>query len=358
MAHKTISDDTYISAFVPVSEWNGQRAGLIKGILKNRKESANWESAYKLMETRITTRFIKPIELILSTQWNSGEGFSAVALQCIFIEFLEALYQGKVYTTSKKPRDFEYNSSRKLFCDFLTGHKPFSDYFKNKDNAEGFFDNIRCGLLHEAATKESSRINNAPTHDMIVLFEKDDPRNMRIYRENFFDGIRQFIESYKAKLLVNNGLKTNFIRKMDDICGIKHSYYFAYGSNMNPTRLLDRIGKYHTGCAASLADYGFLYNKKSTDGTSKANLEKASGKFIRGVCYEIDEEDLNELDKYEKGYSRHNIEIKRGEACSHAVTYISKSVANNLLPSSEYREHITKGAEYWQLDKNYITEYL
>lgn len=358
MAHKKISNDTYISAFVPVTKWKELRTDLIRGVLERTHTSKNWDSAYELMDTRITTRFINPIKLILKAQWNRGEGFSAVALQCILIEFLEALYQGKVYTTSKNPRPFEYNSSKSLFCKFLTEHKPFSDYFKTKDNAEGFFDNIRCGLLHEAATKEASRINNAPTHTKIVWFEKDDPRNMRIYRENFFEGILQFIDSYKAELLNNDELKVNFIRKMDDICGIKRSYYFAYGSNMNPTRLLDRIGKYHTGCVASLAGYGFLYNKISTDGTSKANLEKAAGKTVWGVCYEIDEEDLGKLDKCEKDYSRHNIEIKRSEACSRAITYISESVANNLLPSSEYREHIIKGAEYWQLDKNYMTEHL
>jgi gamma-glutamylcyclotransferase (GGCT)/AIG2-like uncharacterized protein YtfP len=360
MSNKTINDDTFISEFTDVNQWKKHRIKLIEGILSNDNNESEWRSAFDVFfYTRIKTRFLNPIDWILEKQYNNGEGFSAVALQCVLIEFLEAFYQGKIYTTSKSPRDFEYNSSKQLFCDFLLTHKPFSDEFITKANANGFFDNIRCGLLHEAATKETSRINNAPSHYMLVSFEPNDPSNMRIYRENFYQGICEYIDSYKTELLTDKSLKANFIRKMDDICGIKHEYYFAYGSNMYPERLLERIKKYHKAFPAKLNCYKFIYNKKSKDGTAKANIELDNSSIVHGVCFEIDEDDFSVLSEFEKGYDRkNNIEIITADKTMKAVTYISSSIDNTLTPSNEYKKLTLKGADFWKLDKSYIEQYL
>lgn len=359
MSKKKIKNDTFISAFRNVEQWRIYREKLIDEILWGNGKEEDWEIAFELLHTRIKTRFLNPIDWILEKRLDVGEGFSVVALQCILIEFLEAFYQGKIYTTSKKPREFEYNSSKQLFSDFLLSHKPFSKHFKSKANANGFFDNIRCGLLHEAATKETSRINNAPSHDMLVLFEADDPGNMRIYRENFYKAIHEFIKSYRLELLSNRDLQINFIRKMDDICGIKHAYYFAYGSNMLPKRLLERIKKYHTVFQAVLTGHKFIYNKKSIDGTAKANVGSSDGTDVQGVCFEIDEDDFKILKKYEGGYDQRNIEVTTGNGnTTKAITYISASIDNKLIPTDEYKNMVLKGAEHWELSKSYIAEHL
>lgn len=359
MSKGKIHDDTFISAFINVSEWKKHRVKLIEGIPRDTNAKAEWESAFNLLYTRIKTRFLNPINWILEKRYDVGEGFSVVTLQCILIEFLEAFYQGKIFTTSKTPRDFEYNSSKQLFCDFLMGHKPFSDHFTSKANANGFFDNIRCGLLHEAATKQTSRINNAPTHDMLVLFEENDSSNMRIYRENFYHAICEYIASYKTELLSNRTLQINFIRKIDDICGIKHNYYFAYGSNMHPERLLERIDKYHTAFQVTLSNYTFTYNKKSNDGTAKANIEPIDGDVVYGICFEIDDDDFSILQKCEGGYDRRNVSVTTKEGReTKAVTYISSSIDNTLAPSNEYKDLVLKGASHWGLEKSYVTEYL
>ena len=75
------------------------------------------------VESNLRTRFLNPIDWILEKRHDCGEGFSVVALQCVLIEFLEAFYQGSLYTTSKKPREFEYNSSKQLFSDFRNNIK-------------------------------------------------------------------------------------------------------------------------------------------------------------------------------------------------------------------------------------------
>jgi gamma-glutamylcyclotransferase (GGCT)/AIG2-like uncharacterized protein YtfP len=182
---------------------------------------------------------------------------------------------------------------------------------------------------------------------------------MHIYRENFYGAILEFIEAYRVELLSNRELQINFIRKMDDICGIKRAYYFAYGSNMLPARLIERIVKYHTAFKTVFPRHKFIYNKKSIDGTAKANVEPDDGAEVHGVCFEVDENDLGILKKYEGGYDQRNIVVtaENGDEVQ-AVTYISASVDSALKVSAEYKSMVLKGAKHWGLSEAYISNYL
>lgn len=359
---KKISIDILISPNYPVRKWEIDRIQLINDIHKNANSRSLWEKAYNHFYERIESRFLNPIKWILEKQKDIGEGFSIVALQCILIEFLESLYQGLVYTTSKKPKPFEYNESRNLFLDFLQKHKPFSKYFITKKSAAVFYDNIRCGLLHEGRTKESSTINTGRQKGPIIEI-KDDKRNLIVYRDKFYDGIITYIDTYKRELLESKDLQIKFIRKIDDLIDIKRILYFAYGKNLSKDILSKRIGKYHTASKAVLKEYRFLYNKKSTKKdvtTAKANI-KCQGSEVWGVCYEIDESDLITLkEKYENGYNLIEVEIyhENYERNVKAKTFKSKKIINNVAPSDDYREIILCGAEEWGLPIEYIRNYL
>lgn len=349
---KRIDDSTRIAKEITVQDWKDERIKLIRDILQDRHSPLLWEKAYDYFYQRISSRFLNPIGWIIKKGQSEGEGFSAVALQCILIEFIESFYQGKIYTTSSQPRFYEYNSSVRLFIDFLMNHYPFSNYFKMEKSARGFYDNIRCGLLHEASTKETSLIRvNSPDNLMIELI--DDNKNMIVYRNNFLHSIKEFLSDYKIKLFQDTQLKINFIRKFDDICGIKRELYFAYGSNLDSEQLINRINKYHTAGKAILDGYKFTYNKRSKDGTAKANIIKSDGSNVHGICYEIDSDDLDELKKYEKGYNSREFKIMYDSIEINAFTYQSESFTDEK-PSEEYRATIIKGAHDWKLDKEYI----
>jgi gamma-glutamylcyclotransferase (GGCT)/AIG2-like uncharacterized protein YtfP len=132
---------------------------------------------------------------------------------------------------------------------------------------------------------------------------------------------------------------------------------------MEPNRLIKRIGKYqyHTASLAMLCGYKFIYNKKSTvDEFARSNLEEDKDSKVCGVCYEIDSDDLDRLDKYEGGYCREIKDIKlidSGEKIKAAV-YISSCIDNSLLPSDDYKNIIIKGAKFWNFEEAYILKYL
>lgn len=170
-------------------------------------EDANnkcWKKAFKIFKRRVDTRFINPINAILSMnagKKGKGEGFSVVALQCVLIEFFEAFYQGRIYAC-KKNEDLlpnEYNKSRALFVSFLQTHPPFSNWFDSENNwANYFFEDVRCGLLHEAATKDRVVIRTEKEQDKCELIEKEENTDKVIlYRTPFQKALENILKIMK-----------------------------------------------------------------------------------------------------------------------------------------------------------------
>lgn len=366
--------DTRIAGEKNVSDWISLRAALIDHPNENK-----WEDAYDFFRLRIDTRFIKPIENILAINQKLGEGHSASVLQCVLLEFLEALFQGKVYrhrtrdellklaTVLRVPFECienhmqpnEYSSSAALFVSFLTGHSPFKEVFTKRAHADTFYNDIRCGLLHEAATKKGSLIRAEDKDDPTCLMKPTD-KGLVIYRNAFQKGLLVFIKDYRRKLLTDTDVQKNFIRKMDDIAQIECCFYFAYGSNLKSSHLLSRIKYIHGAYKGYLKGYKFLYNKKSYDGTAKANISRCDNNSrVYGVCYKIDESDFRSLhENDEKGYNSLPVWTE-SETTSPIIakTFISESITT-APPSSDYVQIVVAGARKHSLPEDYIVKYL
>lgn len=51
-------------------------------------------------------------------------------------------------------------------------------------------------------------------------------------------------------------------------------HYFAYGSNLHPYRLIQRVPNARLVATTRLDGYGVSFSKRSHDGSSKCNLAK------------------------------------------------------------------------------------
>src|SRR5665213_2634378 len=60
-------------------------------------------------------------------------------------------------------------------------------------------------------------------------------------------------------------------------------WHFAYGSNMNRTQMLARVGNIVEEHNAHLPNYELRFNKKVRGGTAGVNVQPASGKTVYGV---------------------------------------------------------------------------
>ncbi len=143
---------------------------------------------------------------------------------------------------------------------------------------------------------------------------------------------------------------------MDGIGQVGRCFYFAYGSNLDRARIESRIGPVHTKSRAKLEGYAFKYNKKSKDGTAKANIARSmkSEDQVWGVIYEIDGGQLNSLEKIEEGYERIEIStLMDNGATIFAKSFSSKNITN-APPSKGYADIVINGARAQGLPEDYI----
>lgn len=205
-------------------------------ILANPNDATTWTAATKLLDQRLDTRYFRPIEKILRMWITSGEGFAAMALICSLIEFLQSCYEGKTFKDHETETKFIYGSSAKKFKNFLEQHEPFkSDFTKAVSNptkyiktfADDFYSNVRCGLLHEAATNNNWIIKTYRGTDKNINFVDLTNENKKIiYRDKFFDVIKTYCDTYRQQIIGNKKdsknqfLRDNFCRKLDSLCMI------------------------------------------------------------------------------------------------------------------------------------------
>jgi len=131
--------------------------------------------------------------------------------------------------------------------------------------------------------------------------------------------------------------------------------YFAYGSNMSSERLRSRIASVKVIGHAFLKDWKMVLNKRSRDGSGKANLVESPGDVTWGVLYEIRNSDLETLDRVEGGYQRITVQVQQpGVTVVEAVTYISGNLTNDPRPYRWYKELLLSGAREHNLPQDYI----
>ncbi len=198
----------FISGRKTAADWLATRQTLVIG------RPDGWQSAYAdFYQERLRLRYLEPIEVLQANGELRGEGFSIVAIQCSLIEFLESTAQGTNYKYVRRGQQlgaFEYSSSRDVFVSFLTNRSPFAATF-DAGTAEDFYASVRCGLLHEARTKNGWRIWAGGPAAV-------DTQKKIVYRNNFQDGLLTYLAAYAAQLPQDSSLQAAFIRKLDYLC--------------------------------------------------------------------------------------------------------------------------------------------
>jgi len=206
-------DNVRIAGRKSCKDWESFRTKLVPGGAQDLWQRA----ASNYFHKRIATRYLDPIAASKKLRKYQGEGFSIVAIQCSLIEFLESTVQGVSYRYrrcgSVTPlAAHEYSDSQRLFVDFLRKRQPFANDFTTRKIALDFYVGVRCGLLHEARTKNGWLIRaDGPT---IVSLA---PKKI-VYRNNFQKALEEFIKWYETALESQIDLQEAFIQKFNTLC--------------------------------------------------------------------------------------------------------------------------------------------
>lgn len=132
--------------------------------------------------------------------------------------------------------------------------------------------------------------------------------------------------------------------------------YFAYGSNMDKHRFLDRVGTFRSERAAVLRNHELCFNKLASGpvvGKGYANIKPSPSSVVEGILYEIDEVGLRKLDRKEShpyDYERFEraVEIRATGEVRLAHVYIAntKKLRDRLYPSEEYLGYLRAGERF------------
>lgn len=176
--------------------------------LSNYKNS-DWAIAIDILDKRLSERYIEPVEILQNTEKEKPAhekkfGFTILAIDCLLIETLQSFYEGLTDSTGK---------SKLLFKHFLQQRDNFKQLFMDDLDVNYFYDNFRCGILHQAQTFKNAKIWAVGN---LMVKEGD---QVIINRDLFHKAVKKEKNIY-IKTLSNRTdtiLLDNFKKKMDFI---------------------------------------------------------------------------------------------------------------------------------------------
>ena len=128
-------------------------------------------------------------------------------------------------------------------------------------------------------------------------------------------------------------------------------YYFAYGSNLNKKQMMERCPDNKPVFTATLPNYKLVFagwSRQWRGGT--ASIKSFRGDRVRGAIYEVSEQCLRRLDKYEGDYTRLKVTVfNEDDEPIEAITYIKAGQLEETPPSKEYLTVVQQGLRDWRL---------
>jgi len=187
----------------------GVDAAKWKDLKLDHPDSADWAKAESILEARIHDRYIEPVDFLIAAEESKPPserrfGFTVLAIDCLLVETLGAFIEGLEDTDGK---------SKKTFCTFLRTRKQFADVFTTDDLAKKFYEQFRCGILHQAESGGESKVWSVGP---LVYIDGD---AIIVNRTKFHEYLKAEFQKYLSELRdpKNTDLRANFRKKMNSI---------------------------------------------------------------------------------------------------------------------------------------------
>jgi len=128
-------------------------------------------------------------------------------------------------------------------------------------------------------------------------------------------------------------------------------YYFAYGANLNRKQMLERCPDSKPKFMVTLPNYKLIFagwSRKWRGGV--ATIKRFGGEKVLGGIYDVSEQCLRQLDRYEEGYDRLKVTVfTEVDEPIEAITYIKSGQLEETQPSKEYLALTQQGYRDWGL---------
>jgi len=163
------------------------------------EDPVDWQLAADIVEDRINGRLLRWIDRLIRHEFA---GFVALALDCLLLETLWGFLNGKAVPRGK---------AKDVYLDILTA-PPFSF---SRCQAEDFYENVRCGIIHDTETRKGWLIRMTPQREIV---EKDPSGAYILNRTMFHKALKEAFQGWLAKLRDGDTtLRENMRCRMDEI---------------------------------------------------------------------------------------------------------------------------------------------
>ena len=136
-------------------------------------------------------------------------------------------------------------------------------------------------------------------------------------------------------------------------------FYFAFGSNLYPLRLQQRVPSCYPLGIAKLADHSLRFHKRGRDDSGKCDVYPETNAQVIGVVYRVLAHEKHLLDKAEglgNGYNEAwaTLSVDNTEYDSFFYQADTQHIEPELQPYDWYQALVVEGARWHQLPKAYI----
>lgn len=137
--------------------------------------------------------------------------------------------------------------------------------------------------------------------------------------------------------------------------------YLAYGSNLHPTRLRERVPSAALHGPAVLVGHVLRFHKRGRDRSGKCDAY-ATGRtadVVHGALYRLapaDVETLHDIEGVGRGYDLHAVRVRAGNATLDAFTYRANAawIDDALAPWDWYKTLVVAGARRHGFPEDYV----
>ena len=136
-------------------------------------------------------------------------------------------------------------------------------------------------------------------------------------------------------------------------------HYLAYGSNLHPLRLRQRVPSCRLLGKVELKGYRLAFHKRGQDNSGKCNLVKTKQLIhaVHAAIFHFHADEKILLDAYEGGgYRSEETTISLNGNRLRAYMYLAEPecIDHQLHPYHWYKQLVLRGAQYQGFPKNYL----
>jgi gamma-glutamylcyclotransferase len=132
------------------------------------------------------------------------------------------------------------------------------------------------------------------------------------------------------------------------------SHYFAYGSNLNLSRMRERVASADPVGPGRVIEWHLTLDKRGRDGSGKANIVRGDGGEVWGALSRMDPEHWRILDDFEGGYERVGLDVASAGEMVRATSYTSSIRTPDAVAFDWYQQLILDGAREHELPEDWI----